>query len=170
MKRSVFAEGVMADWARHRAELDLTSLSYIQALVWAGRLTEDLLDDAARRNGFRSRADYEVAAVIRRAEPATLTSLEIAERLLVSPSGVTGKLDRLEAEGHIVRVRDDRDRRAVHLKLTEPGRRAVEEAFLANLQLYDRIVEKISPSDRDILRPLLEEILDVLDEINDGST
>ncbi|MDP9495349.1 MAG: MarR family transcriptional regulator [Actinomycetota bacterium] len=54
------------------------------------------------------RGDYEVLALLRRNEPDLLTPVEVAKKLLSSQSGMTGKLDRLEAQGLIQRLPDPR--------------------------------------------------------------
>lgn len=67
---------------------------FVQRLPWCGRLAEELLERTAIASGFRRRGDYEVLALLRRVEPALLTPLEVANQLLTSQSGMTGKLDR----------------------------------------------------------------------------
>ncbi|MBP0615984.1 MarR family winged helix-turn-helix transcriptional regulator [Jiella mangrovi] len=49
------------------------------------------------------------------------TSRSIAERLQLSANAVSPLLDRLEDAGFIRRLRDRRDRRVVHIALTEQG-------------------------------------------------
>lgn len=50
------------------------------------------------------------------------TVRELADRLKLSPSAVTPLVDRLEIAGLVVRRRDERDRRVVHVELTDQGR------------------------------------------------
>jgi DNA-binding MarR family transcriptional regulator len=46
---------------------------------------------------------------------------EIGEKMMVTVSNLTGIVDRLEEKGLVVRDRDLRDRRVVHVKLTPKG-------------------------------------------------
>lgn len=48
---------------------------------------------------------------------------ELADSIGVTPAGVTDLVDRLEKRGLLRRTRDRADRRAVHVVLTEAGRR-----------------------------------------------
>lgn len=47
---------------------------------------------------------------------------KLADTLEVSPSAITVMLDRLEDHGYVRRIRDDGDRRMVHIELTKTGR------------------------------------------------
>ena len=51
----------------------------------------------------------------------------ISQDVSMSPPTVVAVLDRLEARGLIVRYRSTTDRRVVHARLTEPGRKALAE-------------------------------------------
>lgn len=52
-----------------------------------------------------------------------LTTSRLAHTVFLSPSTVVGIVDRLEEKGLVVRLRDTRDRRQVHIDLTEAGSR-----------------------------------------------
>lgn len=60
------------------------------------------------------------------AEPLTLSQL--AERHCCGKSNVTQLIDRLEADGFVVRVNDPEDRRTVRATVTPAGRSAYERA------------------------------------------
>ena len=51
-----------------------------------------------------------------------LSQRELADRVLVTGSTLTHHLDRLEADGFIVRTRDTDDRRVVRISLTSAGK------------------------------------------------
>lgn len=112
-----FTTDVVSRWAKLRPDVDLTALSVVQRLLWCGRLTEQLVARSARSAGLRGRGDYEVIALPRRFEPNLLTPNDVTGRLLTSPSGMTGRLDRLEERGFLRRTPDPEDRRAVRLEI-----------------------------------------------------
>jgi DNA-binding MarR family transcriptional regulator len=56
-----------------------------------------------------------------------MTIGELGSALALSSGAMTGLADRLEAQERLARVRDARDRRRVHLTLTETTRRELEE-------------------------------------------
>lgn len=61
-------------------------------------------------------------------EDGPLTSASLAKKVYLSPSTVVGIIDRLEEKGLIERKRDSRDRRQVHISITQAGRRLVDAA------------------------------------------
>ncbi|GIQ62673.1 hypothetical protein PACILC2_12410 [Paenibacillus cisolokensis] len=51
----------------------------------------------------------------------------LAEELCMTSGALTGIADKLIASDHIVRERDENDRRVVYVRITEKGRRALKE-------------------------------------------
>jgi DNA-binding MarR family transcriptional regulator len=162
--RHEFIEGAVGGWAKIFEDRDLTNLGLIQRVVWCGRLAEGLLDEVAQRAGIRRRGDYEVLALLRRSEPNQLAPQDVAESLLVSPSGMTGRIDRLEKQGLLERMPDTLDRRALRLGLTNLGRQTVDNTFRAYLDLYDRLLEPFTARQIKEVDGLLRVLLSELDE------
>lgn len=71
-------------------------------------------------------AQHEILLAIGR--DAGLSQNELARRLLVVKSNVTGMLQRLESRGLIRRKADKQDRRGRHVYLTAKGRRLLEKS------------------------------------------
>lgn len=167
MKRIDFTDAAGAAWSQRYPKRNLTSFSPAQRLLWSGRVIEAILDRAAKEQRFKNRGDFEVAAVIRRTEPDLPTAIEVATALTLSPSGMTGRLDRLENQGYLVRQSDRRDRRVIRLELTPQGQKAVDGAFAANAAIYDRIFANMSERDQVQIDKLLGPVLNNLDELKD---
>jgi DNA-binding MarR family transcriptional regulator len=167
MPRSTFVSESISGWSSLRPDDDLFALGIVQRLVWSGRLAEELLEKAAIASGLRWRGDYEVLALLRRSEPRLLTPLEIAQQLLTSQSGMTGKLDRLEQQGLIERVPDVQDRRAIRLHVTETGRELIDEAFVTCLKAYESMLVPFTSSEASRFEVLLEKLLRQLDDLSD---
>jgi len=64
---------------------------------------------------------YDVLAALRDAPAARLRQVDVAERVLLSTSGLSRLLDRIEAAGLAQRVQCPGDRRSLHVQLTEEG-------------------------------------------------
>ena len=73
--------------------------------------------------GTRGRGQGKVLHIIMKNEG--ITAKELAMLLDIRPPSLTEKLDKLEADGNIVRTRDRRDMRVVHIFITEQGKEAV---------------------------------------------
>lgn len=72
---------------------------------------------------------YDVLAALRDAPDARLRQVDLAERVLLSHSGLSRLLDRIEAKGLVARVRCPGDRRALHLMLTPEGEKMLEQMW-----------------------------------------
>ena len=166
MSRLEFSKETVDGWLRLRPDDDLKGLGVVHGLIWSGRLAEDLLERTAVASGLRRRGDYEVLDLLRRAEPALLTPLQVAQRLLTSQSGMTGKLDRLERQGLIQRSPDPEDRRAIRLGITDSGRALIDEAFTTSLSVYQSMLSEFSPTAVKNFEALLEKLLTRLDHLS----
>jgi DNA-binding MarR family transcriptional regulator len=81
------------------------------------RISRDL-DDA----GLPPLAWYDVLAALRDAPGQQLRQVELAEQVLLSNSGLSRLLDRIEAKGLVERMSCPADRRAFFVGLTDEGR------------------------------------------------
>ena len=86
---------------------------------------------------------YDVLAVLRDAPDARLRQVDVADQLLLSTSGLSRLLDRIEEAGLVERVACPGDRRSLHLQLTDDGREMLERMW----PVYARgIVENFLPA------------------------
>ncbi|MFE2872372.1 MarR family winged helix-turn-helix transcriptional regulator [Embleya sp. NPDC059259] len=94
-----------------------------------------------------------------RGVPYRATPSELAAELMVSPAGITGRLDTLEEAGSIRRIRGTEDRRRVDVELTDSGR----ARWTAAMKLLDRaeraMVKPLGETDQDVLLALLKRML-----------
>jgi len=81
---------------------------------------------------------FDVLAALYRAEEG-LTMTALSRALKVSNGNVTGIVERLVNDGFIVRVRDERDRRAMQVALTAKGR----ERFAAMAKAHEGWIGEI---------------------------
>jgi DNA-binding MarR family transcriptional regulator len=72
---------------------------------------------------------YDVLAALRDAPEGQLRQVEIAERVLLSHSGLSRLIDRIEKEGLVERRLCETDRRAFFVALTEEGRAMLERMW-----------------------------------------
>jgi DNA-binding MarR family transcriptional regulator len=72
--------------------------------------------------------DYECLLHLSRAEQGALRRVDLAELLILTPSGVTRLLDGLERAGYVEKRSCDTDARVTYAALTDAGRRKLEQA------------------------------------------
>ena len=83
------------------------------------------LDEA----GLPPLAWYDVLAALRDSPEGRLRQVELAEQVMLSNSGLSRLLDRIEAAGLVERVTCPGDRRSLHLELTDEGAEMLERMW-----------------------------------------
>ena len=105
-----------------------------QALLHAHHDVTDRLEAELHQEHGLSMGEYDVLVRLARAADRALRMSEVAERVLLSPSGLTRLVDRLEAKGLVQRVADPDDGRALRASLTQRGLRTVRRAAITHLR------------------------------------
>jgi DNA-binding MarR family transcriptional regulator len=72
--------------------------------------------------------DYEVLLHLSRAEDRRLRRVDLAERVLLTPSGITRLLEGLERNGYVERASCESDARVTYAQLTDDGEAKLREA------------------------------------------
>lgn len=99
----------------------------LQLLVTeGGRVTGTF---GARHGLHGTDVDALVHVMVAEERGAPLTPGSLGAELGLTSGAVTAVVDRLERSGHVVRRRDDRDRRRVHLHHSEAGRALGRDFF-----------------------------------------
>jgi DNA-binding MarR family transcriptional regulator len=85
---------------------------------------------------------YEALMHLARAEDCRLKRVELAQRLILTASGVTRLLDVLEDAGYVERASCATDRRVAYAVLTEAGRGKLEDASESHLTAVRAVFEE----------------------------
>jgi len=106
-------------------------------------------------------AAFDVLVQLARAENAERSMSDLAESILLSPSGCTRLVDRLEAEGLVERRRSARDSRVVMAAITPSGRRRMMRAVPVHLRgVRERFTERLSGDELETLGRVWHRLLD----------
>lgn len=98
-------------------------------------------------------ADFDVLATLRRRAGTDSVNVgELQHAMMLSSSGVTKRLDRLEVVQLIERHPDPNDRRGVLIKLTQAGLDLIDRAIVAVTDFESRTVTAAIDSDRERLQ------------------
>ena len=125
------------------------------------RLLAGLDDDLEASSGM-SVADYAVLVHLSEAEGGHMRMSELADVLLLSPSGLTRRLDGLVAAGLVERTKCPTDRRGAYAVLTDSGRHRLDEVAPDHVeQVRRRFVDRLD-------RGQLEALADALGVIADA--
>jgi DNA-binding MarR family transcriptional regulator len=116
-----------------------------QALLHAHDRVTRSLDAELRTEHNISLADYDVLLRLARAPDRTLRMTELAERVMLSPSGLTRAVDRLVEARLVRRDRFDGDGRVLLARLTESGRRLLRNAARTHLRgIHEHFTGKLT--------------------------
>ena len=105
-----------------------------QALLHAHHLVVRKLDHELRAEHDLALAAYDVLLRLARAPQRALRMADLAERVMLSPSGLTRLVDRLVAKGLVERETDPQDARATLARLTPEGARVLRRAARTHLR------------------------------------
>jgi DNA-binding MarR family transcriptional regulator len=103
--------------------------------------------------------DFDVLAQLSRAPEQSLKRVDLSERVLLTPSGITRLLKGLERAGYIGNRRCDEDARVTYAVLTPKGRKKLEEARKTHLASVRAVLsERFDEGELETLAELLERL------------
>ena len=121
-------------------------------------LTRQLNADLLAAHGLTIN-DYEVLLHLARAPERSLRRVDLAERALLTPSGVTRLLEGLERSGLVRRVACSSDRRVAYATLTDAGYEKLREASKTHLAgIQELFVDRYTEAELATLGELLTRI------------
>jgi DNA-binding MarR family transcriptional regulator len=141
-------------------ELDDAELGALRGLVKVhASLVKELDAELEARHGLPL-TSYEVLRSLRRSPDGKLRMAELAEHALLSRSGMTRLIDRLEREGMVGRSTCDKDGRGCYAVLTDQGRKAVDQARSTYIEVVRQgFLGHFSPDELRGLAQLLQQAL-----------
>ncbi len=103
--------------------------------------------------------DYEVLLRLSQAPEQRLKRVELAQSVLLTPSGITRLLDGLEAAGWVEKASCPGDARVTYAVLTDAGREKLREAAASHLADVDRLfAARFDPDELGALAELLSRL------------
>jgi DNA-binding MarR family transcriptional regulator len=149
---------ILEQWRRERPDLDPSPIGVIGRISRLARELEQRLEPVYRDQGLEP-GWYDVLATLRRAGPPyRLRPTEFTSALMLTSSGTTKRLDRLEQAGLITRAPDPEDRRGILITLTPAGRALIDAASEAHLENERRLLGALNDADRRRLADLLRKL------------
>ncbi|HET7425544.1 MAG TPA: MarR family transcriptional regulator, partial [Gemmatimonadales bacterium] len=125
---------IIEQWHRERPELDHSPIGVVGRISRLARELEARLEPVYREHGLEP-GWHDVLATLRRTPSYQLRPSDFTGSLMLTSSGTTKRLDRLEQAGLVARTPDPADRRGVIITLTEAGHELIDrvtEAHMAN--------------------------------------
>jgi DNA-binding MarR family transcriptional regulator len=149
---------ILEQWKRERPDLDSSPIGVIGRVSRLARELEQRLEVVYREHGLES-GWHDVLATLRRTgAPFRLRPTDLTDATMLTSSGTTKRLDRLEQAGLIAREPDPDDRRGTLISLTPAGRRLIDKVTEAHLANEQRLVGALTAAERRQLADLLRKL------------
>ena len=139
---------------------DAAQLSPVELRAWRGMLRVHsrlvkVLDARLDHEHGLPLTSYEVLVHLSEAEGERMRMCDLADSILLSRSGLTRLVDRLEREGLIARKACDSDARGAYAVLTDAGRRKLDAARHTHLAgVRHHFLSKLDEDEMDRLAEL----------------
>jgi DNA-binding MarR family transcriptional regulator len=149
---------ILEQWRRERPDLDPSPIGVVGRISRLARELEQRLEPVYREYGLEP-GWHDVLATLRRAGPPyRLRPTELTSALMLTSSGTTKRLDRLEQAGLIARAPDPGDRRGTLITLTPAGRRLMDTLTEAHLENERQLLGALTAADQRRLADLLRKL------------
>lgn len=149
---------ILEQWQRERPDLDPSPIGVIGRISRLARELEARLERVYREHGLES-GWHDVLATLRRTGPPyRLRPTEFVDQLMLTSSGTTKRLDRLEQAGLITREPDPSDRRGTLITLTPKGLELIDSVTEAHLDNERRLLAALSDAEQRRLADLLRKL------------
>jgi len=150
---------ILAQWRKERPDLDHSPIGVVGRVSRLARELERRLEPVYREHGLEPGWHDLLATLRRNGPPFRMRPTDLTSTLMLTSSGTTKRLDRLEAAGLIAREPDPGDRRGTLIALTDKGRELIDGLTPQHLANEDRLLAALAPDERAALAGLLRKLL-----------
>jgi DNA-binding MarR family transcriptional regulator len=150
---------ILAQWRKERPDLNVAPLGLYGRLFRVAHLCDKELANGLARYGLQP-GWFDLLAALRRAGAQyELNPTRLMRATLLSSSGMTKRLDRMEDAGLIERRHDPNDRRGTLVRLTRRGKSIVDQAVETHVDNEKRLLGALTAAERHTLDRLLKDLL-----------
>ena len=162
-------DGILSAWARERPDLDASPMGVVGRITRASRILDRELAKVFQAHGLDA-PSFDVLATLRRSgAPYLLSASAHADATMVARSSTTSRIDRLEEDGRVERVPDERDGRGVGVRLTAEGLAVIDRAVAAHVANEARLLAGLPAGAADRLAGDLRHLLGAIEAAPDDT-
>lgn len=156
-----FLESVAADLP---ADLDLVVEGIVERIGGINRRIRLMHEETLEQLGLNYTDWHVLTALHWVGEPYRHTAGDLARRAELTTGAMTSRLDALEAEGLVRRMRDPDDRRIVLVELTEKGLERHDQAMGIQAQKEALLADALTEREKEQLNSLLRRVMLTLED------
>jgi DNA-binding MarR family transcriptional regulator len=158
-------DAIVEQWRTERPDLDPSPIGIVGRVSRLARKLEARLEPVYKAHGLEP-GWHDVLATLRRSGPDhRLRPTDLTNATMLTSSGTTKRLDKLEHEGLIRREADPNDRRGTLITLTDAGRELIDSVTAAHLANEAQLISALDADERAALAALLRKLLLALDSL-----
>lgn len=142
--------------AKERPELGAKAMdAWANFLRSHASLVRELDEELRAAEGYPL-GDFDVLVQLAQADEGSLRMCDLAAAIVLSPSGLSRRVDRLERAGLVTRERAASDARSIEAHLTPAGRRLYQRLRKTHLAgIEERFAQRFSERELETLNELL---------------
>ena len=149
---------ILEQWRLARPDLDPSPIGIVGRVSRLARELEQRLEPVYKAHGLEP-GWHDVLATLRRTGPPyRLRPTDLTDALMLTSSGTTKRLDRLEHAGLIQREPDPDDRRGTLITLTSAGHELIDSVTEAHLANERRLLSALDEREQRDLADLLRKL------------
>ena len=155
---------ICQQWRQESPQLDTSPLGIVGRLLRIARLLEKHREVVLAEYGL-SIWSFDVVTTLRRqGKPYQLKPTDLYSLLMLSSGATTNRIDRLEQDGIVTRLRDPSDRRSVIVQLTPKGIQLADLVIPILLKSEQNLLSQFAnPDEREAFTAMLRGLLVFLD-------
>lgn len=154
---------ILEEWQQESPELDPSPVAIIGRILRIARFLEKNRENILAEYGLNLWSFDVLATLRRQGYPFRLKPTELYNLLMLSSGAMTNRIDRLEQEHIVTRIRDPEDRRSVMVQLTPKGIELADRVMPILFAKEKQLLARFSTDDTQQLIPLLRQLLILLE-------
>lgn len=155
---------ILEQWQRESPQLDVSALAVTGRVMRIARLLEKHRETVLAEYGLNVWSFDVLATLRRQGSPYQLKPTDLYGLLMLSSGAMTNRIDRLEEDGVVVRLRDPDDRRSVSVQLTPKGIELIDTVMPVLFEKEKQFLEEFTKTETQTFTKLLRRFLLSLDE------
>lgn len=155
---------ILEQWQRESSQLDVSALAVTGRMMRIARLLEKHRETVLAEYGLNVWSFDVLATLRRQGSPYQLKPTDLYGLLMLSSGAMTNRIDRLEEDGVVVRLRDPDDRRSVIVQLTPKGIELMDTVMPVLFEKEKQFLEQFTTNETQTFTKLLRRFLLSFDE------
>jgi DNA-binding MarR family transcriptional regulator len=155
---------ILEEWQQELPQLDTSAVSIIGRVLRIARLLEKHRESILVEYGLNVWSFDVLATLRRQGHPFRLKPTELYSLLMLSSGAMTNRIDRLEQDGIVIRVRDSEDRRSVMVQLTPKGIQLADIVMPILFEKEKQMLSQFTADEVQLSIPMLRKLLMLLEQ------